>query len=73
MSNLSIPANTWLKELFKYEYCNDCGGDTEHHDAIPFVGNWFAKCKFPIPEGSDDYHPVIQEFRVKDTLKLTTS
>lgn len=45
MGNLSIPPAEWLKEQFEYEYCAECGGDAEDHDAIPFLGNWFARCK----------------------------
>ncbi len=27
MSNLHMPPNEWLAELFEFEYCADCGGD----------------------------------------------
>lgn len=26
-------------------YCDECGGDAEDHDAVEFMGNWFARCK----------------------------
>ena len=45
MSNLSIPSREWLKEQFEYECCDECGGGTEDHDAVPLLGNWFARCK----------------------------
>ncbi len=45
MSNLNIPFEQWLKKLFEYEYCAECHGDAVDHDAIPFNGNWFARCK----------------------------
>lgn len=45
MSNLIQDPTEWLTELFEYEYCDECGGDTEDHDAVPFMGNWFARCK----------------------------
>lgn len=43
--NLDQAPESWLEEQFEYEYCHECGGDAEHHDAAPFMGNWFAKCK----------------------------
>jgi hypothetical protein len=39
MSNLQTPAAEWLAETFEFEYCAECGGDAEHHTAIPFMGN----------------------------------
>jgi len=42
--NLDIPPELWLRRQFEYEYCSECGGDTEHHTAVPFEGNWFAYC-----------------------------
>jgi hypothetical protein len=45
MSNLHISPEIWLKEMFEYEYCAECAGDAEHHTAVPFVGNWFARCE----------------------------
>jgi hypothetical protein len=35
----------FLQELFRYAYCDECGGDVEHHMAElhPDVG-WFARC-----------------------------
>lgn len=45
MSNLDIPADVWLREQFEYEYCAECGGDAPDHDAIAFLGNWFARCR----------------------------
>ncbi|MCD6056521.1 MAG: hypothetical protein K0Q89_51 [Thermomicrobiales bacterium] len=48
MSNLNIPGATWLQEQFEHEYCAECHGDAPHHVAIPFMGNWFARCRQPI-------------------------
>jgi hypothetical protein len=45
MSNLHIEPKVWLAELFECEFCYECHGDVEDHDAIPFLGNWFARCK----------------------------
>lgn len=42
--NLDIPPDVWLREQFQHEYCGECGGDAEHHLAVPLLGNWFAKC-----------------------------
>ncbi len=60
--NLHIPSKIWLKELFECEYCSCCGGDAEHHTAVPFIGNWFARCDYPLNEDGS-FHPVIKEFR----------
>ena len=62
MSNLDTPAAEWLADLFEFEYCADCGGDADHHTAVPLHGNWFAQCKFP-RDDDGNYHPVIQTFR----------
>lgn len=61
MSNLHIPPKTWLEELFETEFCAECHGDAEHHDAIPLLGNWFARCRHsPADDGTP--HPVVQAF-----------
>jgi len=60
MGNLNIPKKIWLKEMFKYHYCENCGGDIIHHTAIPFMGNWFARCDYPM--NKDNYHPVIKKY-----------
>lgn len=54
MSNLGTPSAEWLVELFEYEYCAECGGDADDHAAIPFLGNWFARCEHPLPEELSD-------------------
>jgi len=46
-------AEEFLEKLFEFEYCAECGGDVEDHDAIPMnLGHysgwqilWFARCK----------------------------
>lgn len=43
----------WLAEQFEYEYCSECGGDSDDHLVCsgPF-GLPFAMCKFaPIVDG----------------------
>lgn len=60
--NLMVPGEQWLAEQFEYHYCDECGGDFEHHTAIPFNGNWFARCDYPKDE-EGNYHPVIQKYR----------
>lgn len=45
MSNLNQDPQEWAEELFEYEYCGECGGDAKDHDIIPFLGNWFARCR----------------------------
>jgi hypothetical protein len=44
MSNLTTDPHEWLVQQFEFEYCSECGGDENDHDAIPFMGNWFARC-----------------------------
>lgn len=39
-----ISADTFLRETFEFEYCAECGRDHRHHTAVPFMGNWFARC-----------------------------
>lgn len=47
---MSIPAKQWLKELFEYENCPECGRGARGHTAVPFMfGNWFARCN-PKPQ-----------------------
>lgn len=43
--NLDIPPEEWMRELFEYECCAECGGDAGDHMAVPVAGNWFALCK----------------------------
>ena len=42
--NLNEDPAEWLREQFRYEWCGECGRDQRHHLAVPFMGNWFAKC-----------------------------
>lgn len=35
----------FLRELFEYEFCPDCGGDAEDHTPVPLLGNFFALCR----------------------------
>ena len=62
MSNLNIPAEKWLEEMFECHYCDECGGDAQHHTAVPVMGNWFARCDYP-RQSSGKLHPTIAEFR----------
>ena len=62
MSNLDIPPQEWLEHLFEDEYCEECSGDAIHHTAIPFLGNWFARCDYP-PDNEGNPHPIIVEYR----------
>jgi hypothetical protein len=74
MSNLTIPPAQWLAELFACEYCAECGGDAQHHTAVPFLGNWFARCDYTLTDAQLDavpddapqsafWHPVIAAYR----------
>jgi hypothetical protein len=68
MSNLNTPAAEWLEEQFEYSYCEECGGDTCHHTAVPFMGNWFARCDYPRDDETGDQHPLIAAYRTDATL-----
>ena len=41
---LTLPAY-WLAKLFEDEVCGECGGDEDDHDAVMFLGNYFARCR----------------------------
>lgn len=57
-------ANEWLAEQFEYNYCEECGGDAEHHTPVGVLGNWFAFCLYPpSPETNWEFHPVIAAYR----------
>jgi hypothetical protein len=60
-SNLTTPASQWLAETFEFEFCEECGGDACHHTAVPFMGNWFARCDYP-PAEDGTPHPVITAY-----------
>ncbi len=52
----------FLHELFEYEFCAECGGDAQHHTAVPFMGNWFARCDCPCADDGS-LHPAIAQYR----------
>jgi hypothetical protein len=54
MGNLHIPPDQWLAEQFEFEYCDECGRDACDHTAVPFMGNWFARCNHPLPKKDDN-------------------
>jgi hypothetical protein len=50
--NLAEDPAEWLREQFRHEWCAACGRDQRHHLAVPFMGNWFAKClREPVHDG----------------------
>lgn len=56
----------FLEHLFFDEYCDECGGDAEHHIVLgdfPFPSTYFAQCQFPPNEETGEYHPTIAAFR----------
>lgn len=63
MSTFEIDPEIWLQELFAGEYCAECGGDAEHHEACESPMGWFARCKYPMPDDSEEWHPIIKAFR----------
>jgi hypothetical protein len=42
--NLWQDPQVWLARQFEFELCPECGKDAADHTAVPFVGNWFARC-----------------------------
>lgn len=63
MSNLNTPAAKWLARMFECGYCEECGGDACHHTAVPFLGNWFARCDYP-SDDDGEHHPVVTAYRM---------
>lgn len=61
MTNLHESPAQWLADLFEFERCSDCGGDAEHHTAVPLAGNWFARCNCP-PGPDGEPHPTVARF-----------
>lgn len=61
----------WLAALFRYEYCVECGGDAEHHTAVPFMGNPFARCDYP-PSDAGEWHPIIVAYRRQSQIEAAT-
>lgn len=35
----------WADRLFEFEFCEQCGGDTEDHTPLLVLGRWVAMCK----------------------------
>lgn len=35
----------WADRLFEFEFCEQCGGDTEDHTPLLVMGHWVAMCK----------------------------
>lgn len=65
-----MSAKQWLKEQFEYEYCEECGGDAQHHAVASVMGNPFAYCLYPpSTETNYEFHPVIVAFRRRKDLR----
>lgn len=48
-------SDEWLRRLFEFEYCPECGGDAENHEVSLVLGNYFAWCKSsPYAEPGED-------------------
>lgn len=58
----------WLHQQFEHEYCEECGGDAQHHTAVPFMGNWFARCDYP-RTSDGEMHPHIAAFRCEEVKR----
>jgi hypothetical protein len=54
MSNLHLDPEVFLEELFEFEDCDECGRGPEGHDAIPLLGNWFARCVGDLEDWRED-------------------
>lgn len=63
MPNLTTPPQEWLREHFEFEFCEECGGDAVHHTAVPFIGNWFGRCDYPVDIATGTLHPVVAAYR----------
>ena len=35
----------WLRRLFEFEFCAECGGDADDHIVSVVLGSYFAWCK----------------------------
>lgn len=42
---MTEPPDVWMRRLFEFEYCPECGGDAEDHAVWIVLGNYFARCK----------------------------
>jgi len=52
--NLDVDPAEWLRQHFEHGWCAECGRDHRNHVAIPFIGNWFARCSLePVIDGED--------------------
>lgn len=66
-------AQEFLERLFFDSYCDECGGDTEHHDVLsdfPFPGTFFARCRFE-PGDDGQPHPTVAAFRAGNNTGVT--
>ena len=64
----------FLRKLFEFNYCEECGGGEQHHTVCggPF-GNYFAKCDYPPSAENGWQHPVIAAYRKeRDRIKRVT-
>jgi len=42
---MTEPPDEWLRRLFEFEFCPECGGDAEDHEVCLVLGNYLARCK----------------------------
>jgi hypothetical protein len=56
-----VSPKQWLEEQFEFEWCEECGGDHRHHEAVGFLGNWFARCLYPMV--GDEFHSKVKADR----------
>ena len=59
-----LSAKQWLRQQFEREFCEECSGDACHHTAVPFMGNWFARCDFPCDDDGT-MHPAVAKYRTE--------
>ena len=66
---MSEPEQTpqeWLESYFFDTYCDECGGDTEHHHVSYALFDLpRAICMFPPDEETGNPHPTISAFKEK--------
>ena len=57
--SMNEPPDEWLRRLFEFEFCPECGGDAEDHDVILVLGNYFARCKrSPFADTTGSVRPI---------------
>ena len=46
-------AYQFLREMYEYEWCGECGKGARSHVAVGFMGNWLSLCRQSQPTGEE--------------------